>query len=164
MIHVFWFVSFCCWFLLIPFTLRLLSFGIFHSLTCCNNGSISCSKFAELAFRSKCVVTGTFLQFLIGVCPFRTLQEPSPGINRFLLDLSIHTLCKMIIVHYATFLQTARYCWDYNKVPINLNMMLPGCMGNLITRTIWRSAFHRTECNRGSLKSYYGNSWSLLGW
>lgn len=83
------FMVFCCCYLPVPLTVILLSFGIFHSLTCSSNGSVSCSKSAELAVPGKRVVIGTFLQFLIRPCPLLTLQEPSPRIKHFLLELSL---------------------------------------------------------------------------
>lgn len=65
----------------------LLSFAIFHSLTCSGNGSISFGKSAELAFCGELAVTTTILQALVRKCPLLPVQEPSPRIKHFLLDL-----------------------------------------------------------------------------
>lgn len=65
----------------------------------------------------------------------------------------------MIIVHYATFLLTTRYCWDYNKVPANLNRMLPGCTG------VFDNENHLTKClseNRMWLRLLEIILWKLL--
>lgn len=43
----------------------LLSFGISHSLTSSSNGSISSSKYAELAFLGERGITATFLLALL---------------------------------------------------------------------------------------------------
>lgn len=67
-----------------------------------------------------------FCSFLISMCPLLTLQELSPRIKYFLLDLSF--LCaKMITIHYATLLLTGRYHWDCNKIAPHLNKTLACC-------------------------------------
>lgn len=85
-----------------------------------------------------------FCSFLISMCPLLTLQELSPRIKYFLLDLSL--LCaKMITIHYATLLLTGRYHWDCNKIASNLNMTLACCTEDFDKRKYWKKSFQFTN-------------------
>lgn len=57
------FPAIICMYSVFSFIVKTLSFGIFHSLTCSNNGSISCTVAAEFAVFSEDVVTSAFLKF-----------------------------------------------------------------------------------------------------
>lgn len=79
------------------FTVMWLSFGIFHSLTCGSNGSISCSLSAELAsfFLVNTSSPVPLCSSLIRMCPLLTRQELSSRIKYFLQSASL--LCAKLL-------------------------------------------------------------------